>query len=238
MLILGIETSGWTASIALECDGRSVAAREIPRAGRRHAQTLVTEIVDLFHQSGHTARECDAVAVSIGPGSFTGLRVGVVCAKTFAYATGGRLLAVDTFQSIAINAMEANTTEYVPEVLVIDDAQRGDLFVGRYHPDDAGRMVPSSEVAIVDAQRWCAERTEDDVVSGPGCSKFEAQLVDRCRLVAPELRASRAVAVAQLGSWKAELRQFAAPFALEPFYLRRSAAEEKWDAERKPSTEG
>ncbi|HUQ68608.1 MAG TPA: tRNA (adenosine(37)-N6)-threonylcarbamoyltransferase complex dimerization subunit type 1 TsaB, partial [Planctomycetaceae bacterium] len=86
MNILSLETSGLTGSIALDRDG-VVEQRELATAGRRHAQTLVAEMRDLLHAHGLRPADVNAVAVSIGPGSFTGLRVGVVCAKTFAYAT-------------------------------------------------------------------------------------------------------------------------------------------------------
>ena len=75
--------------------------------------------------------------MSVGPGSFTGLRVGVVCAKTLAYATGARLAAVDTLEAIA-----ANSPPDVETVHVITDAQRGDLFVGTYRRTADGRLAP------------------------------------------------------------------------------------------------
>jgi tRNA threonylcarbamoyl adenosine modification protein YeaZ len=101
MITLGIETSGRAGTIALVEGGAVVAERSLTASGRRHARTLVPELGELLRNTGHTPTEVDVVAVSIGPGSFTGLRVGVVCAKTFAYATGCRIIGIDTFLAVA-----------------------------------------------------------------------------------------------------------------------------------------
>src|SRR5207302_9751075 len=91
--------------------------------------------------SGKKPRDCQLVAVSVGPGSYTGLRVGVVCAKTLAYVVNCRLAAVDTLQSIA-----CNSPVDVAVVEVICDAQRGDLFAGTYARDVHGEWVPRGGV--------------------------------------------------------------------------------------------
>ena len=85
MKILAIETSGFEGSIALSENSDVLAQRELARAGRRHAQTLVLEVAELLESHSLQPDQIDVVAVSHGPGSFTGLRVGVVFAKTFAW---------------------------------------------------------------------------------------------------------------------------------------------------------
>src|SRR5687768_2419931 len=101
MLVLSIETSGTGGSIALVDDRACLAERSLSQAGRRHARTLVFELKQLLAEREVAPGDLGAVAVSIGPGSFTGLRVGVVCAKTLAYAVSTKLVAVDTFLAIA-----------------------------------------------------------------------------------------------------------------------------------------
>ena len=149
MLILGIETSGTRGSIALFQNGACLAEAELEAAPRRHAQTLVTEIRDLFSQQGLRIPAIEAVAVSVGPGSFTGLRVGVVCAKTLAFATGARLAAVDTPEAIA-----ANSPPDVKMVHVITDAQRGDLFAGTYRRTAEGDWLREGPLAIAAGEAW------------------------------------------------------------------------------------
>lgn len=226
MTILGIETSGMAGSVALLKEGGEVVSRELARSGRRHAQSLVQEIDRLFDNEQLDRGACDAVAVSIGPGSFTGLRVGVVCAKTWAYATGCDLIAVDTFQAIAQRA-----DEQLDELYVVGDAQRGDLFVGRYRKTPAGDFSRAGEIAIVPAEEWIARRNADDWVSGPGIAKREDAFAARCRLVEGERRLPAAAQIVQIGRRLHTAKVTADIRELEPFYLRRSAAEEKWDAE-------
>jgi tRNA threonylcarbamoyladenosine biosynthesis protein TsaB len=224
MLILGIETSGPRGSIALCREDECVAEVELENAPRRHAQTLVTQIGDTFRQLGLKIAELNAVAVSIGPGSFTGLRVGVVCAKTLAYAIGCRLTAVDTLEAIA-----ANSPLDVALVHVIADAQRGDLFVAEYRRKSNVGWTRESPPRIVRADNWFAALTERDVVSGPGL------LVDRQGGSAvwrslPETEwTPSAREVAAIGARQLREGVVADIGTLEPLYVRRSAAEEKAD---------
>lgn len=223
-LILGIETSGRCGSIALCCGDECLAERSLERTGRRHARTLVTEVDDVLRQSAVTARDCHLVAVSIGPGSFTGLRVGVVFAKTFAYATGASITAVDTLQCVA----QVCPAE-VSHVYAIANAQRNELFVGDYVREEGDWWVRQGDITIEDADVWCAQRSSDDVVTGPGVEKIEERLSSRCRLLESSDREPRASIVALLGARHLLAGQLSDAWSLEPFYLRRSAAEEKWE---------
>ena len=177
MFVIGLETSGFVGSIALRRDGQLLEERWLGQAGRRHAQSLVLELRELLHAHGAKPRDVQAIAVSKGPGSFTGLRVGLVCAKTFAYATGCRFVAVDTFEAIA-----ENCPSDVSDVWIVENAQRGDFFVGAYArdgatpPDTAVREPLASTrswrltapVQIVSAEEWLASRTTLDTITGPG----------------------------------------------------------------------
>jgi tRNA threonylcarbamoyladenosine biosynthesis protein TsaB len=225
VLTLAIETSGRTGAAALARDGTCLEERQLRQAGRRHAQTLVAEIDELLISHGFAPRDVELVAVSIGPGSFTGLRVGAVCAKTFAWATGAALVAVDTFAAIA-----AGAPAEVDQLFVIGDAQRGDLYVGEYRRDGAGDFARQGEIRIIPGESWCLSRSATDTISGSGIEAYDDLLAGRCRLLSPEHREPRASAVAALGERKLIAGQTNDPFTLEPFYLRKSAAEEKWES--------
>ena len=222
MIALAIESSGRTGTVALWQDGRPIIERALPKIGLRHAQSLVTEIDQLFRDGGVALDSCRLVAVSIGPGSFTGLRVGVVCAKTLAYAIRSRLVAVDTFECIA-----CNSPEDVREVLVISDAQRGGLFVGRYLRQTSETWHRDGNISIVDATDWVRARVSTDVVSGWGTTKILPALAGRCRVLDREFWTPAASTVVRIGRRLAEQHQFADCMTLEPYYLRQSAAEEK-----------
>ncbi|NOX56260.1 MAG: tRNA (adenosine(37)-N6)-threonylcarbamoyltransferase complex dimerization subunit type 1 TsaB [Planctomycetes bacterium] len=231
MIVLGIETSSRAASVALLRDDQLLDERSLEDRGKRHGQTLVAEAARLFRTQGIKPQQCDLVAVSIGPGSFTGLRIGVVFAKTFAYAVGCPVAAVDTFLCVAETAPAE-----VSELFVIGDAQRQQLFVGRYErrTDDrglAGVWRRVGELQICDAETWGTGRSSTDVVTGPGLERFAALLAHRCRLLPPEFWHPTAGAVAQIGRRLAEAGQTADLWTLQPLYVRKSAAEEKWEAQ-------
>lgn len=223
--IVGIDTSGRAGSIALRhADGRCVE-RSLAVAERRHAQTLVLQLDELFREVGIAPRDCTGAAVSRGPGSFTGLRVGIVCAKTFAYAVGCPLVALDTFEAIA-----AQCDETEEQVDVVDDAQQGQIYRATYARTPAGTRALVGELEIVPRAEWIASLTADDLASGPGIALCEAELASRCRLVPAERRDPRAGTIALLGAQALAAGRRDDPFALEPVYVRASSAERAWTA--------
>lgn len=234
LLTLGIETSGFTGAIALRRDGELLESVSIEQVGRRHAQTLVSEVDVLLRRHSLTTKQLEVVAVSIGPGSFTGLRVGVVFAKTFAYATDCRLVAVDTFRAIAMGSPSD-----VSEIFVISDAQRGDLFVGHYRraatatASDPLGWIRTGDIAIEPQDELCArfiqaaEHHPQIAISGISVESLRNILPNSVRILAPEFCIPQASLIAHLGEHQAKQGELADHWTLEPFYLRRSAAEEK-----------
>ncbi|MBX3441418.1 MAG: tRNA (adenosine(37)-N6)-threonylcarbamoyltransferase complex dimerization subunit type 1 TsaB [Planctomyces sp.] len=233
MIVVGIETSGSQGSVALLREGAIVDERLLGDSGRRHARTLVMELDEVLGGQGLTPREIDVVAVSLGPGSFTGLRVGVVCAKTWAFATGCRLAAVETF--VAVAARLPAESQGSTRAWVIDDALREDVFVQRFERADAGgdsaAWRGADAVRLMAFDAWIHETAAGDLVSGPGAGRWAAELRDRgLDVVAPERQRPAAAAVAEVGAALALRGEHADPFTLAPLYVRRSAAEEKLDA--------
>lgn len=234
LLTLGIETSGFTGAIALRRNGELLEAVSIEQVGRRHAQTLVSEVDVLLRRHALSAKQLEVVAVSIGPGSFTGLRVGVVFAKTLAYATGCRLVAVDTFRAIAMASPRD-----VAEVFVVSDAQRGDLFVGHYVREtnasgsDAIDWTRDGEISIEAQEGVCARFIEiaggkpQIALTGISAGSMRDVVPSDGRILGPEFCVPQASFIAHLGEHQAERGDLADQWTLEPFYLRRSAAEEK-----------
>lgn len=220
-MLLAIDTSGQAGSIALVHDGVLLAERQLAQAGRRHARTLVAEMASIFTECGLPPSACKAVAVSIGPGSFTGLRVGVVCAKTLAYATGCQLTAVSTFQAIV-----QGLPDEAYEVAVVDLAQRGELFVGRYVRCGMSWTL-QGEITIEPAESWAANRPHALKVVGPGLARLRGSLFAEEVCFPTEYDIPQARHVANIGAQQLAGSQTVDCWSLEPFYLRRSAAEEK-----------
>lgn len=229
MNLLAIETSGRTGSIALlRSETHSDAIeRSLGSEGRRHAQTLVSDADELMSEFGLQPRDADCVAVSLGPGSFTGLRVGIVFAKTFGWLNKCPVVAVPTFDAIAaqVTAADAN------HIAVIADAQRGELFFAEFDRD--GDRVVKTEVTIVTIDEARSRLREQSVLTGPGLVKYSAEFDGVCRLADEPQWQPSASSIAVLGKKAFDTGNIADPWKLEPFYLRRSAAEEKRDATAK-----
>src|SRR5262245_29367127 len=124
--LLLIETSGRRGQVGAAAGRDLIAHRELDPA-RTHARDLAPAIKSVLNDAGWSARDLTAVFVSVGPGSYTGLRVGVMAAKALAYATKCDLLAVETFVAIA-----ANTPPLAATLDVISDGQRGLLYRQRF----------------------------------------------------------------------------------------------------------
>ena len=231
MLVLGIETSGSEGTVALAQDGMLLGERELNQAGRRHAQGLVLEIRELLLGHGFRPQDLQLVAVSRGPGSFTGLRVGMVCAKTMAYSIGCRFIAVDTFAAIA-----AGVSRDAARLCVIEDAQKEDLFLGEYTRNSQSDWQRTSPIRIVSVAEFLESCDASSVVTGPGLKKLNLHLGTSQALPATQIPSSqpRASVIAEIGKALVTQEANRLPdsetdfWSASPFYLRLSAAEEKY----------
>jgi tRNA threonylcarbamoyladenosine biosynthesis protein TsaB len=210
-----LETSGRGGRVGLAVGGAIAQAPLDPT--RRHNRDLAPAADGLLRAAGLTPKQLHGVMVSVGPGSYTGLRVGVMSAKALAYATGCRLVAVPTFHAIAEQApAEAQTVD------VIADALQGLVYAQRFRRTDAG-WEPADELRIEPFETW-AERAGDGRVSGPGVDVYEKRI--RGSVVPAEARAPGVEALYRVGLRLAPLTT-AEVMRLEPLYLRPSSAEEK-----------
>lgn len=217
--LLAVETSGEHGFLALVNGGVLIEERPIRAASRRHAQALVPDAAGLLQQHQLAPSDIDVVAVSIGPGSFTGLRVGVVFAKTFAWINQAKLVAVDTMLALAHRVPESE-----PVVTVVVDAQREELFAasfGGLGADGLRKPLSRTVVVPVDAFRPAG------IVSGPALQKFGGRIPVDARVAAANLWLPTAAAVAAVAQRMAANAQWADVESLEPTYIRRSYAEEK-----------
>jgi len=126
-----LDTSGFSGSVAL-IDGPRVVAELALDANRRSAQTLAPAIAQLLARMQTNPRQIGLVATTIGPGSFTGLRIGVTTAKTFAYAVGAAVLGIGTLEAIAHGVPGEILAGQPREIHAVLNAQRRELFVGRF----------------------------------------------------------------------------------------------------------
>lgn len=228
MLTLAIETSSPHGSLALLDGPRCLAEREL-ELGKQHGQILVPEIRRLLHDLETHPPEIRLVAVSLGPGSYTGLRIGVVCAKTFAWTVGCPVVGVETLLAIA-----ANSPLECDRVTVIADAQRNALYVGEYAREKSQSFQPAAALRIVGVEEWIGTLTGHETLSGPGITRPDITPRLMGRILPAELRRPRAAQIGILGQSKLARDGADSPETLAPLYLQRSSAEQQWDQLGRP----
>ena len=220
-----LETSGHVGRVAAAEGEVVLRARDLDET-RRHARDLAPAVAGLFEELAWKPTEVTGVIVSQGPGSYTGLRVGIISAKAFCYATGAVLIAIPTFQAIA-----AQGPVPVLAVEVLADAQQERIYVQRFMAGALrGEFAAASALAIRPFSAWLAERNQLDWLSGPGLRRFRDQLPPGSRTVEPERWDALPETLLRLGLARYQTGERDDPMAVEPIYLRPSSAEEKWDA--------
>lgn len=229
MLTLAIETATKVCSAALCRDGEIIAAYDV-NTGMTHSEGLLPQLEQLLQRTGVQKNEIDLLAVSMGPGSFTGLRIGLATAEAMAYSWQCCLHGVDTLEALAYNIQLEGIV--LSPVL---DAQKGNYYQALFQWQD-GRLTKLAATEVVSKERLL-ERIA--VYGTPAlllgeCSRLDGQeLPGWLRLAPQNLRMPKAasVALAALDSFDAEADQKI--FGLEPYYIRRSEAEELWEKRQK-----
>lgn len=219
--LLLIETSTSLCSTALAEDGRIVCSRRSTEP-RAHASLTALFVKEMLEESGWTVRELDAVAVSAGPGSYTGLRVGSSTAKGLCFGGQVPLIAVSTLDILARQAIEAGLPEGCKAILPMVDARRMEVYTAVYSPDGA-RLTDISPV-ILDENSFADLFASGPVaVIGDAAEKFaplrttaDGSLFMQC---CPEASAMLVPAMR-----KYEKKEFEDTAYFEPFYLKQFIA--------------
>ena len=163
--ILMIETSTECCSVALSCGERILATR-VDESPKQHAAKLAPYVVDVMREAGLPDNGWDAVAVSAGPGSYTGLRVGVSTAKGLCFGSGKPLLGVDTLRVLALQA-RGSFRRIVPMI----DARRMEVYAALF--DGQGVRLGDTQAVILDADSYHDELEAGTVLFiGTGAEKF------------------------------------------------------------------
>jgi tRNA threonylcarbamoyladenosine biosynthesis protein TsaB len=218
-LILAIEASQTVASVALL--DSSGPPRELDLdPGQRSARALAPAVRTLLERSGRQPADVRLVAVSLGPGSFTSLRVGIVTAKTLAYALGVPVLGLGSLDVIAAQAPPAR------KLAVAIDAGRGQVYAARFDTAHDGPRA-RSPVALLDLHAWLAGLSTDELVSGPILRRPQLALPPGLSTTRPETWYPRAATLAELARLRHAAGQRDDLWRLAPLYVRPSAAEER-----------
>jgi tRNA threonylcarbamoyladenosine biosynthesis protein TsaB len=219
--LLLVETSGRSGAVAVALGSELRQVRRLDET-RRHGRDLAPAVAEMLTAQGWRPRDVQAVIVSRGPGSYTGLRVGLMSAKAFAYATGCAVIAVDTFAVVAAQAPEG-----VERLDVIADAQQDKVYVQPF-AHSAGDRQPLAPLAIRKFAEWLDAHPAEAWVSGPGLHRWAAALPAEVPTVEESRRDPTPEALLRLGLARYESGERDDLWALEPLYLRPSSAEEQW----------
>ncbi len=249
--VLGLETGGPQASLAISSHGRIVATQAPDR--RAHGESIVGAVDAMLRGHGLRVRELTAIAVGIGPGSFTGLRIALSYAKGVALATGCAVIGVPSLDALALCALEQSELAHGVTICPLLDARKGEVYAALYRHVENGLEKISGEFLakpmdlaklIGGAAVFCGDGAirYGDLLSGDAGSD-RAVFADLNRAPLPAAMIA-AIGAAQLAHGQAD------PVAsLQPLYVRPSEAELKakrpanwaglealWSRERKSSS--
>jgi tRNA threonylcarbamoyladenosine biosynthesis protein TsaB len=225
MNILGIETAPAVGSAAVVIDNEQRYERSLDTP-QVHSQKLLTLIDEVLKLSGEKIGTLDGIAISIGPGSFTGLRIGLSAAKGLAYASGKPLLAVSTLEALALGASSFRTPAQ-ELILAVLESRREEFYAAMYRVSD-NRLKEQNAPAAYHYNDLIAicPSFEDIVVTGSGAEKFleftqNQRSIDLSLSVLTETqRRCSAVPVALIGGDLLLQNNVANLASLEPMYIK------------------
>jgi tRNA threonylcarbamoyladenosine biosynthesis protein TsaB len=231
LILLAIDTSTHRAALALSRPGLEPRAAppdaDLGKAAR-HGRGLLPAIAGLLAAEGLAVEDLGAIAVGLGPGSYTGLRIGLTAAKTLAYAARKPLVAIDSMEAIARNAPDDAS-----KVVVAVDAQRGDAYLADFARNSPGaplhRLGPTRIEAV---GPWANALDPRTLVLGPALDRLLATWPESARVGTTDQGHPDAARLIPLAREALEAGRFLDPFFVEPIYMRRSAAEDQWEARK------
>ena len=233
MLILAFETSAKAASVAVH-DGQKLLAESYQNTGLTHSQTLMVMAEDALSQCGRRAEDVTAVAVAEGPGSFTGVRIGVAAAKGFAWGKEIPCYGISTLE-----AMVESLGIYQGYICPVMDARRAQVYNALFYVEQGKitRIAPDRAIALADLGEELKKLLEPVFLVGDGSNLCYNTLTKDIPMLVlpPEHRMhQRAVGVALLAARQAQQGIAPGGAELTPNYLRLSQAErEKLEKENK-----
>lgn len=226
MRILAIESSAVTASVAILTDDVITAEYTI-NYKKTHSQTLLPMIDEMCKITETEPESFDLIAVSIGPGSFTGLRIGAATGKGMALALGKDMVAVPTLEAMAYNVYGSNNI-----ICPVMDAKRQHLYVGIYEFDKTGALRIIRKQSLLSYDELCGVLNElgrNVIFLGDGVyvakDAFENRLTCGYEITPAHICTQRAASVAMAAKAMYERGEIVSAAELHPDYLRPSQAE-------------
>lgn len=226
MLILGIETSTKTGSVAVVSE-QGVVAQYTLNIEVTHSERLMSTVDRVLKDTGLTIADLSGFAVAIGPGSFTGLRIGISTIKGLAFATGKPVAAVPTLQALAGN-LPFSTFPVCPML----DARKNEVYAALYKFDGTSLARISAEEAIP-LLELDGKITEKTIFTGEGSRLYQIAIRnifgDRAVFAPLAATVPSAAVIAEMGLSMIASGMNTDPDSLVPLYIRRPEAEVAWE---------
>ena len=224
MKILALETSAKAVSAAVSEDGR-ILASGYQDTGLTHSRTLMPIVEHILKNTGLTVADMDAIAVAAGPGSFTGIRIGVAAAKGLAFAADKPAVGVSTLAAMARNVAFCDGL-----VVCAMDARRQQVYNALFQAKDGQltRLTPDRAIALEELAEELRSDPRPKTVVGDGARLCFAHLTEAgisCRLAPAQLVMQNAMSVALEAEAMAAEGKLVSAQALEPVYLRPAQAD-------------
>ena len=235
MRVLALDTTTVDGSIAVAEDDRVIVARQGERVPS-HVERLPSEIIDVLTAAGMTTGDVDVFCVLAGPGSFTGLRIGIAAIQGLALVHGRRVVALSTLEVLGTAAaLDAAPGSIVAAWM---DGYRKEVFAALYRATDvppfaAGRLAMIGDAAAAaprdTLEAWRAAGTMPVAIAGNGATLYAGEIGASARIVPHPALASIA---APMAAARAAIGQTLDPAAIQPVYVRRPDVETAREARR------
>lgn len=221
-MLLSLDSSAVTASVAL-IDGDRVIKSEFVNSGLTHSETLLPMVKRVMGDNEFSS--LDAVAITAGPGSFTGVRIGVATVKGIAFAGDIPCYGVSTLEAIAYNFVDENCV-----ICAVMDARRMQFYNAIFKVENGvvSRFTPDRAISIDDLREEL-KQYDSVIIAGDGAALCSQNIaLDNCKIAADDKIYQNALSVAKCVKNKKAI----APSALMPVYLRQSQAERELKLKR------
>ena len=223
-IVLALETATMCGSVALVAANRCLAEFSL-QTGETHSRRLLAGVDWLLQETGIDWPVIDAVAVSLGPGSFTGLRIALATAKGLAMAAGAELIGVGTLDGLAAQLFAAGEILICPVL----DARKKEVYCGLYRCDNQGIPRILGEYMVIAPEVLCAMIHEPVVLLGDGAAVygdlFREKLADLLKRPPSSIFFPRAATIGFLALDKWKKNDFLEPAGAQPINIRPSEAE-------------
>lgn len=212
-LLLNIETSTKVCSVSLALNGEILASKEESSEKYIHSEKLNVFIEELFTQVDYQLKDLAAICVSKGPGSYTGLRIGVSCAKGFCYALDIPLISIDSLSVLARGYLNDNLINANTILMPMIDARRMEVYTAEFN--HKAEIQTSISAEVIDAEFF--NTNKEIILIGDGAKKFNSVIPSNVRI---ENHLSSSKGMASLSYLKFSKKEFEDVAYFEPYYLK------------------